>query len=420
MGGVVNTIADDFLGLDDSGGIAGSVSKIGSSFEDTVRDAVDDVDSLVQNPYVRMAVRFIPGVGQTAGAILDAYAKLDSGEDLTATDLANIGLSAGTDIGDWEVTDATRKAIKTSAAIADGGDPIKILVSAYGEDVVDQMGLKDAAITNLQEAIGEDAYNLVSDNLDLARVGYDVMVEGKDPLEAISNRYGEEIVGYLGADTANERALGLAGLTTAVALDQGLDSDDAVLRGARRYRDEGGTVDLQQLADLTGVTVDFNSNDFFNKYAATLGGFEGLPDLAFVEDYVREYSPYIEDSVRFVSDQIPNINLDGASYDYLRDTYNLSLRDLRDMDVNIDSLQFDTDIDLGLPSIEVSDIDVPNIEGFDIPLPGLEPADRGPFEIAQLETQKREELVQQAEEEEIPISELLLSDFQLKNPLLKG
>lgn len=427
MADEIKDAGDDWLGLDDNGGLVGSAKEIGSSFEDVVRDAVDDVDALVQNPYVRMAVKFIPGVGATAGAVLDAYAKLDSGEELTATDLANIGLAAGTDIGNYEISDATRKAIKTSAAIADGGDPIEILVSAYGEDVVDQMGLKDAATSSIQDAIGEDAYNIVVDNLDVARVGYDVLVEGKDPLESITNRYGEEIVGYLGAESPNERALGLAGLTTAVGLDQGLDAEDALLRGAQRYRDEGGTVDLDNLAQLTGVDVDFGSSDFFNKYTAALGGFEGLPDLAFVEDYVRQYSPYIEDAARFVGNQIPNINLEGASYDYLRDTYNLSLRDLRDMDVDLDGLSFNTDIDLGipsadigLPSVEAPEVDIPEISGLDIPLPGIKPVERDPVEMAGIEVKRRTPLEVAEEEEDIPISELLLADFQLKNPLIKG
>lgn len=421
MADEIKDAADDWLGIDDSGGLVGSVKEIGSSFEDTVRDAIDDVDSLVQNPYVRMAVNFIPGVGTTAAAVLDAYAKLDSGENLTATDLANIGLSAGTDIGDWNVTPEVRKAITTSASIADGADPIKALVSAYGEDVIDQMGLKDAAISNIQSAIGEDAYNLVSDNLDLARTGYDILVDGKDPLEAISNRYGEEIVGYLGADTPNERAFGLAGLTTAVALDQGLDADDALLRGAKRYSDEGGTVDLNQLAGLTGVDVNFGDGDFFGKYATTFGNFEGLPDLAFIEDYVRQYGSGIEDGVRFVADQLPNLNLEGVDYDYLKNQYNMNIRDLKAQGIDVGNLAFNTDIDLGIPSVEVPEFNIPDVNLPDIPLPGIRPAEQAsPVEVAGLDIEDREALAQQAEDEEVPISELLLRDFELKNPLLKA
>jgi len=408
-----------------------AVSDAFSSFEDGVRNAIEGVDDLVQNPYVRMAVRFIPGYGQIAGTILDTYAKLDSGEELSAGDIASLAATFGSNNPtDWKLTDNQVKAVKTAGSLADGDDPINVLVSAYGEDVIDQMGLKDTAISTLQNSIGEDAYNIVSDNLDLARTGYDIVVDGKDPLEAISNRYGEEIVGYLGADTPNERALGLAGLTTAVGLDKGLDAEDALLRGAQRYADEGGTVDLNQLAGLTGVDVDFGSGNFFNKYATTFGNFEGLPDLSFIEDYVRQYGSGIEDGVRFVADNLPNLNLEGVDYDYLRNQYNMNIRDLKAQGIDVGQLAFNTDIDLGIPSIEVPDADLPNVEvsGIDlpdvnipdIPLPGLRPVNDGaPIEVAGLDIADREALEQQAKDEEIPISELLLQDFQLKNPLLK-
>jgi len=426
VGDQINDAAD-FV-VDD---VPDAVSDAFSSFEDGVRNVVDGVDDLVQNPYVRMAVRFIPGYGQVAGAVLDTYAKLDSGEELSAGDIANLASAFGSNNPtDWKLTDNQVKAIRTAGSLADGDDPIETLVSAYGEDVIDQMGLKDTAASTLQDAIGEDAYNIVSDNLDLARTGYDIAVDGKSPLEAISNRYGDEIVGYLGADTTNERALGLAGLTTAVGLDKGLDADDALIRGTQRYADEGGTVELNQLAGLTGVDVDFGSGDFFNKYATTFGNFEGLPDLSFIEDYVRQYGSGIEDGVRFVADNLPNLNLEGVDYDYLRNQYNMNIRDLKAQGIDVGQLAFNTDIDLGIPSVEVPDADLPNVEvsGIDlpdvnipdIPLPGLRPVDDGaPIEVAGLDIADREALKQQAKDEEVPISELLLQDFQLKNPLLK-
>jgi len=126
-----------------------------------------------------------------------------------------------------------------------------------------------------------------------------------------------------------------------------------------------------------------------------------------------------------------DINFEGIDYDYLRNKYNMNLRDLKLEGIDIGQLGFDPDIDIGLssfdvadvdlPSVEVPEFDIPNVTLPDIPLPGIRPVDRGePVEMAGLDIADREALTQQAEEEEIPISELLLRDFQLKNPLLKA
>jgi hypothetical protein len=300
----VEVFADDFLGIDDSGGIIGSVKDIGSKFEDVVRDAVEEIDDLVQNPYVRLAVRFIPGYGQIAGAVLDTYAKLDSGEELTAADAVNLGTAfAAQDVSKWNLSEGEVKAIKAAGKIATGSDPIETLVTTFGPDVVDQMGLEEKVSTAVAERFGQDTYDAIKDNIDYARAGYEIAVEGKDPLQTIAkyadtpaieefgkraltttfgedaynlfrenidiaragvdvlqgkdvsmvvaDRFGDDIVTALGAEDPTLRAAGLGTLRTAALLDQGVPDYIAVGSGAKTFYEKGGTEGVQDyLASL--------------------------------------------------------------------------------------------------------------------------------------------------------------------------
>ena len=124
-----------------------AVSDAFAQFEDGVRETIDEVDKAIQNEYVRLAVRFIPGYGQIAGAILDTYAKLDSGEELSAGDIANLAAAYGSqNPTDWKLTPEQTKAITTSVRIAEDPDnALTILAGAYGPDIVQEMGLEDTA-----------------------------------------------------------------------------------------------------------------------------------------------------------------------------------------------------------------------------------------------------------------------------------
>ena len=396
------------------------IVKAGEQFEDIVREGVDEIDKAIQNPYVQLAAQvFFPQYAP----FLDAYATLDSGEELSAQQIASMAAS-GYDVytGEPLPTDV-KKALDTSVALAEGGDPIKVLVSAYGEDFLESSGIKAAGEQGIKDIVGSDAYGLIQDNMDVASVGYDVLVENKDPLEAITNRYGDEIVGYLGSDDPTVNALGYAGLATAVQLDKGLEPEDALLIGAREYYDRGGaTPDLGTLASTAGFdlsNINIETPEFFTNFTNSLGI---NPDFAFAEDFVRQYSPYIEDSARYLADLVPSVDLSGVNFGKIKDL-GLGIKDLgvelagnldysgikyRDLDVEFDELP-----DYG---IEVGDID------FDFDLFNL------PFSFGeQQQPQALEDLaVAEATEEEeqtdnqVDIPELLLADFQLKNPLLRG
>ena len=397
------------------------VLKLGENLEDGLREAVDDVDKLIQDPYVQLAVSiFAP---QTA-PFLDAYATLDSGETLSPSQIAALAASGYELDSGTKLPSDVKKGLNVGTKLAEGADPIKTLVSAYGEDFLESSGIKAAGEQGLQKAIGSDAYNLVRDNMDVARVGYDVLVEGKDPLEAISNRYGDEIVGLLGSDNPSVNALGYAGLATAVQLDKGKEPEDALLVGAREYYDRGGKApNLGTLASTAGINFDninIGKPEFFNKFTGSLGL---SPDFAFAEDFVREYSPYIEDSVRYLADLVPSVDVSGVNFNRIMDL-GLGLEDIgTDIASNLDfsGVKFrDLGVDFGeMPEygIEVGDIDF-DFDLFNLPFGLGEQAQPQGLERLAVAPLAEEEEEVQAEQVDIP--ELLLADFQLKNPLLRG
>lgn len=305
---VGDAVSDVGAAVDDAiiAPVVDPIVKAGEQFEDIVRETVDEIDAAIQNPYVQLAAQvFFPQYAP----FLDAYATLDSGEELSASQVAAMA-AAGYDIQTGEPLPAdVKKALDTSVALAEGGDPLEVIVSAYGEDFLEQSGIKEAGQQALQDAIGSDAFDIVRDNMDVARVGYDVLVEGKDPSEAIANRYGSEIVGYLGSDDPTINALGYAGLKTAVKLDQGAGTSDALISGAKEYYDRGGaTPDLGQLAQTAGINIadiNFESPEFFNKFATDLG--LDTSQFSAIEDYVRKNASYIEDKARLLASNLPKI-----------------------------------------------------------------------------------------------------------------
>ena len=353
-GGFVDIVGDIGSTLDDEiiSKIVDPVVTAGEQFEDAVREGVDEVDKLIQDPYVQLATQiFFP----QAAPFLNAYATLDSGETLSASQIAAMAASGYEFETGGKLPSDIKKALNTSVQLAEGDDPIKVLVSAYGEDFLESSGIKAAGELGLQEAIGTDAYNLIKDNMDVARVGYDVLVEGKDPSEAIANRYGDEIVGLLGSDNPNVNALGYAGLKTAVALDQSEDTDEALLKGAKEYYDRGGQLpDFNAIADLTGIS-DFNV---------------GIPDLGIS-------IPELE-GLGLSLAEIEGLGIDISGVDF--PTADLGIdADLEfgDVDLGIDGVDLDVgDVDVDLPevSIDLPEVETPEVELGDVDL-GIEGPD---------------------------------------------
>ena len=371
---IAGAVSDVGAAVDDAilAPVVDPIVKAGEQFEDIVREGIDEIDAAIQNPYVQLAAQiFFPQYAP----FLDAYATLDSGEKLSADQVARMA-AAGYDIQTGEPLPAdVKKALDTSVALANGGDPLEVIVSAYGEDFLEQSGIKEAGQQALQDAVGSEAFDIVKDNMDVARVGYDVLVEGKDPSEAIANRYGSQIVGYLGSDDPTVNALGYAGLRTAVKLDQGAGTSGALIAGAKEYYDRGGeTPDLGELASTAGIDlsgIDVGAPEFFGEFATNLN--IDTSQFSALEDYVRKNASYIEDKARLLASKLPEVEGKvnfGAlqpydiDFDYLatkfkdnipkvdfsgfrtKDLGDYNLRQLGDMGIDVNSLDLNPEFQM--------------------------------------------------------------------------
>jgi hypothetical protein len=421
---VAGAVSDVGAAVDDAilAPVVDPVVKAGEQFEDIVREGVDEIDKAIQNPYVQLAVQvFFPQYAP----FLNAYATVDSGEDLSPSQIAAMA-AAGYDIQTGEPLPAdVKKALDTTVALVEGGDPLEVLISAYSEDIIEASGIKEAGQQALQDAVGSEAFDIVRENMDVARVGYDVLVEGKDPLESITNRYGDEIVGYLGSDDPTINALGYAGLRTAVKLDQGASKSSALIAGAKEYNERGGaTPDLGQLASTAGIDlsgIDLGAPEFFNKFATDLG--IDTSQFSGIEDYVRQNASYIEDKARLLASKLPEIegkvNFSALQpydidFDYLAKNFKTNIpkvdfSGLRTSDIGDYNLK-----ELGDMGIDVNTLDL-NPEFQMIGLAQLLEGDR-----MQLPTKENEEYVslQSEFDEELQPEELPFSRQILERPIV--
>lgn len=385
-GGIVGTaknVADDFLGIDDSGGIIGPVVKIGENIEDGFREISDEVDKLIENPYVRAVVSAAyPGIA----AYLNAYAKLDSGEELNAADIAALAIQAGNDFTSFEIDPEISRAVKTSAAAAESDDPIGVLVAEFGADAVEASGLGDVAKESISGTYGEDVYNFYQQNEDILRAGYEIGVEGKDASDVLVDRFGDKIVTQLGAESTNERALGWAGLKTAVALDQGLDSNRALLSGAEEYYTRGGGLpDFGEIADLTGVKDYIVGIGDLGFDLPTLQGFglsvrdifgQGLADVSGLGLAGLFGEGFSIPEIQGLGIDITIPELEGLGF---------SIPEIADLGFDISGLGFDRLFEAGFSIPEIQglgiDITIPQLEGLGFSIPEI--ADLG-FDISSL------------------------------------
>jgi hypothetical protein len=300
--GGVEKVADDFLGIDDSGGIVGSTKKIGEKIEDGLREAVDEVDKALENPYVRMAISI---AYPPAAPYLNAYAKLDSGEKLNAADIAAIAASAGQDFGAFEAASIDPEVvnnIKKGVQVATADNPGEAFLMTFGTDVAEQTGFTEAFDSTVADTFGQGTLDVLKQNEDyivdsarfasgniseqelVAKYGagavdyatsgtaledynqyltdaINVGVGNTTLEETIANRYGEDIVNYLGAETENERAVGLGGLTTATQLAMGVDPAQAAYAGTKRAYDEGARLEDLSFVPQQIANVNLGLND---------------------------------------------------------------------------------------------------------------------------------------------------------------
>lgn len=484
--GVVNTVVDDILGIDDSGGLIGSVSEGLANVEDIVREGIEGIDAALQNKYVRAVTKAVANLSpdpitRSIAIALDTYQTLDSGGNLSPSQIVAIagagaqlsgvgtaGAEAGledlgfsTDInpnafavdasgtivntptltgvpntvfddvsfrlansaakiaeggdakdillsefgGDLKDIDPEAfKAVNASVRIAKGEDAGLVLLDTYGEDAASQLGLKAAAEAAIVDNFGEDALQTLKDNKKIAQVGADILIGGKDASEAVASRFADDIVELSGASTTNQEALVKAGLDTAVALDQGANSDEALLKGAETYIDEGGTVDLDIDADLLGDLsfensgVDFGGvGDILTSVGDTIADAAGPVKDILTEagDILAEGAAPIKEGVIAAGDVIADvgtaagdviadvaepvkdaviklgdvINEGGAALD---DLVSENLPQVNVPDVNVDLPE--VSLDLPEVAVELPEVTLPEVSGpeIDIQKPTLD------------------------------------------------
>ena len=303
-----------FSGIPVIGGLLNEISDGFANIEDITREGIEGVDAALQNKYVRAAMKvgamvLGPGIGAAVLTGLDAYATLDSGEELSAGDIAGLaiagagaynaantnladggygfgnasGAAAGTQVSDALLTSEVQNGLKLAAGVAEGGDPTDVFLGVYGDAITDTIGNAVGEFTN--DVLDENFRNTVID-----------VAQGQDPLQAVVGNYGDTVADKLNLE-GNARAGALATGDVAVALDQGLGLDEAAVAGASKYVDEGG--------DLGNLSVD---GDLFE---GEFGGLDLDPfdlaqtaseALALGSDVVRDAASYVED---VVSEAIP-------------------------------------------------------------------------------------------------------------------
>lgn len=353
MGGWVGERLED-IGKSVEDVIIDPVSDALSSFEDSVRDVVDPVfegfNDVIENPYVQLVATILdPTPGKVASSTLRAYAKVNSGEELTATDLAQLGISSVAALGDVPIDPDTAKVIKSAAAVADGGDLQDVFVSNFGEEAFNKIApeLKQTART----AFGDDVYTLVQENIDPIKAGFRI-ASGESPTQVLAETYGDELVGALGSDDPTVNALGYAGLKTAVGLDQGLDSDEALLAGGEEYYKRGGQLpDATQIASLAGIKdiPEFDYNKLIGNLGIDFGALKGQYDLPSLRDFGIDLNK--------LNIQVPD----------LLENVNLDLRQVADLGLDFGNLDFS-----GYKPTDLGDYSIAELQGLGVDLPSLD------------------------------------------------
>lgn len=261
-----------------------------------------------------------------------------------------------TGAGDFaNLSEPVRDSIVLAKTLADGGDPLTALVSTFGDDVDELLGLSDMASDAIDNVFDPSTAQWLKDNRDLAQLGADIVIYNKDPSQAIAERYGDAIVKGLGAESVNEVAAARAGLNVAVALDQGVDRNEALGKGVIDYFREGGRLpDLvgtefkNLLPDVPeGIDLGFSVPDLGIDWKQTWDSLS-LPanDILSKFDFMSALDMGFD--IGEFNVDAPDFNVDLSEYtlgDFNERGY--SLEDLRDVGIDIGDLNVD------LPQIEL-------------------------------------------------------------------
>ena len=324
----IHKAADDFGGIDDTGGTVGSLVALGEGLEDAVRDAGDDVNAALENKYVRAIVKIIAKVSpdpitRGVATAVDLYTTANASQEISAgqwlsavtvgADIYNANAAATVDAGataaDYDSIDsgtgfnnaestlwsraastASNKLVTDIASVAaqvsDGGEFSDAVFNVFQKDLV--AGLTGGVADNF-ELDPKDVAALTNTLIDYTETG--------ELSTAIANNLGDftakhvfnlpiDTEGPYTQDTTNKLAAVKAGLQGLESLDQGENFSEAIFNAANTYFTEKGEVDFELLSEnnISGFGVDleniFSKLKGFGEYAGL-----DLPDLPEFSNY---------------------------------------------------------------------------------------------------------------------------------------
>jgi hypothetical protein len=333
---VVDTVVDTVKSA------ASFVGDAFSSLGDVLGDIGGSIVDIAASPLGQLVLQVIPVTAPYAKYI-SAAAKVINGDGLSASDFVSLGISGLSDINaDFTVPDAVKDAATVAARISDGGDPIQALIGTYGADFMEVTGLGETLKTGVSDILGEEGFDFVEQYMDPDQAVTD-LIAGESPLRMLSNQFGDELVNYMADDDPNLQALGYGGIRTAIGLDEGLDLDQAFLRGAEEYYKRGGELpDINKLGEITGLDGDFTTPEWLSKF------WNNIPDFELPEGINwKNLGMSIPDiQLDFEGIDLGSLDWEGLDYDVLQD---YSLPELRDMNVDLSGLNLpELSLSLGL------------------------------------------------------------------------
>lgn len=259
-----------------------------------------------------------------------------------------------------QLPEQTQDVIVMAMGLAEGKDPLNILIDLYGEDVADELKLEELANNSIDELFSPEVAEWIKSNHDLAKLGADVVVRGKDLSASIRDRYGDDLLTALGAETKTGRAAGIAGLDFVVDLDQGMDPAQAAGEALYTFFDNGG-----KLSDLvSGEGLSFNLPDVDLPAFNITNPFKGLfPDINV--------------------DLPDGIDISGLDLKGIWDNLKAKMPDIPDFTFTSDLLKFGFEVpqlfemgfemeDFDWPTVNVGDLSLGDFTKFNISLPDIE------------------------------------------------
>ena len=395
-------------------GIGKAIESVVRSVRDIAKDVWDGLGKVGQtvidvgkdvltSPIGTMVLSSIPAFAPYAQYI-GAASKIASGNKLTAADFLSLGVKGYSDItgGNFTIDPNITKAIGAVERVQDGADIKDVLISEYGGNFAKKLGLDTKVKDTLTGLVGEEESQWLSENIDFNQAAAD-LAAGTQPVRLLANQFGDKIANYVGSDDPNMKALGYAGIKTAIGLDEGLSFEESIYRGGREYFDRGGQI--PDFGEITG-SLDFSKLNLPDLSV-------DMPDLN-MTDWLKSMNIDVSNIFdNFELPEIKSMDLDWAKlnigdYDFsqLKDIFNtqgISVPDMPDLGVDL------SEIDLG----KLFDFTLGESVNIETPQKS---------KLAQLAEQQQEEDTFEnpllgknplLQTEELPISRQLLSSLNL-------